>query len=209
MIYWLITTSLIEENGEERKAQYTKAITGVVQRLAGTPIKIIIIENTGRTESFLHTLGAEVFYTTNNSIPAKNYGIKELRDVLDCIDKYKIKDEDHVVKMTGRYFLSEYCPFINEILCLNNKPSHVIIKYGWWEPSPRTPHANCITGLICMRAKYIKDIKIPDNSDTSTCLEIRWAEATLSIPQENVCCLTTLGIYINPACYKNNRFFEV
>ena len=209
MIYWLITTSLIEKNGEERERQYTKAISDVVRRLSGTHIKIIIIENTGITESFLDTLGAEVFYTTNNSMPAKNYGIKEIRDVLDCIDAYGIKDEDHVVKMTGRYFLSEYCPFINEILRLDEKPSDVIIKYGWWEPSPRTPHANCITGLICIRAKYIKKIRIPHVSDTTTCLEICWAESTLSIPQENVCCLTTLGVHINPACYKNSIFFEV
>lgn len=209
MIYWLITTSLIEENSEERERQYTKAIANVVRRLSGVPIKIIIIENTGRTESFLDTLGAEVFYTTNNSIPAKNYGIKEIRDILDCINVYGLKDEDHVVKMTGRYFLSEDCPFINEILRLHRTQSDVIIKYGWWEPSPRTPHADCITGLICMRAKYIKQIRIPDVSDTTTCLEHRWAEATLSIPQENVCCLTTLGIYINPGCYKNTIFFEV
>jgi len=209
MIYWLITTSLIEENSEEREHQYTKAIIDVVRRLSGTPIKIIIIENTGRTESFLDTLGAEVFYTKNNSIPATNYGIKEIRDILECINAYGICDEDHVVKMTGRYFLSDHCPFINEILRLHHTPSDAIIKYGWWEPSPRTPHANCITGLICMRAKYIKDIKIPDNSDTTTCLEIRWAEPTLSIPEENVCCLTRLGIYINPACYKNTIYFEV
>lgn len=208
-MYWLITTSLIEENKEEREAQYRRAITDVIRRLAGIPIKIIIIENTGRSESFLDTLGAEVFYTKNNSIPTKNYGIKEICDIIECMNAYRIQDNDHVVKMTGRYFLSDNSPFIDEIIRLRQIPSDVIIKYGWWEPSPRTPHANCITGLICLRAKYIRQIKIPDTSDTNTCLECCWAEATLAIPQENVRCMSTLGIHINPACYKNNIFFEV
>lgn len=208
-MYWLITTSLIEENKEIREAQYTRAITDVIRRLAGIPIKIIIIENTGRSESFLDTLGAEVFYTKNNSIPTNNYGIKEIRDIIDCMDAYKIQGEDHVVKMTGRYFLSESSPFIDEISKLGQISADAIVKYGWWEPSQRTPHANCITGLICMRAKYIRQIKIPDTSDMNTCLEYRWAEATLSIPEENLRCMSTLGININPGCYKNNIFFEV
>lgn len=185
-MYWLITTSLIEENKEIREAQYTRAITYVIRRLAEFPIKIIIIENTGRSESFLDTLGAEVFYTKNNSIPTKNYGIKEIRDIIECMDAYNIQDEDYVVKMTGRYFLSDSSPFINEIIRLRQIPADAIVKYGWWEPSQRTPHANCITGLICMRAKYIRQIRVPDTSDTNTCLEHRWAEATLGIPEENV-----------------------
>lgn len=209
MIFWIITTSLIEENKEEREKQYARAISDVVRRCTGLPIKIIMIENTGRSESFLDSLGAEVFYTKNNSIPATNYGIKELCDVLECIKQYSIGDEDHVVKMTGRYFLSEACPFLDAILRLHDTPFDAIIKYGWWEPSPRTKHANCITGLICMKAKYIKQIQNPDFSDTTTCLEIRWAEATFPIPDQLVCSLNTLGVHINPKCYNNNTFFEV
>lgn len=209
MIFWIITTSLIEDNKEERERQYIRAISDVVRRCSGLPIKIIIIENTGRSESFLDSLGAEVFYTKNNSIPAKNYGIKELYDVLECIQYYSIRDDDHVVKMTGRYFLSDSCPFFDAIVRLDHTPFDAIIKYGWWEPSPRSKHANCITGLICMKSKYIKQIQNPDISDTTTCLEIRWAEATFPIADELICILTTLGIHINPKCYNNNTFFEV
>jgi hypothetical protein len=209
MIFWIITTSLIEENKEERETQYTRAISDVVRRCSGLPIKIIIIENTGRSESFLDKLGAEVFYTKNNSIPAKNYGIKELCDVLECIQHYSIEDDDHIVKMTGRYFLSEACPFLDAIVGLDHTPFDAIIKYGWWEPSPRTRHANCITGLICMKAKYIKQIQNPEHSDTTTFLEHRSAEGTFPIADDLVCSLTTLGIHINPKCNNNNTFFEV
>jgi hypothetical protein len=76
MTYWLITTSLIENNMEQRQEQYMRAIADVVNRCSGKPIKIIIIENSGKTHSFLDTLGAEVFYTKNNSIPTSNFGIK-------------------------------------------------------------------------------------------------------------------------------------
>lgn len=209
MIYWIITTSLIQEKSEERERQYTHAISDVIRRCNGTSIKIIILENTSRTESFLDGLGADVLYTTNNSLQTTNYGIKELYDVLACIEKYGIAEEDYIVKMTGRYFLSEVCPFLDEILQLEETKYEALLKYGWWEPSPRTKHANCITGLLCMKCKYVKKIRVPALSEIGTFLEYLWAEATVDIPDEQIKTFDSLGLHINPKCNDNNIFFEV
>jgi len=210
MIYWIFTTSLIKENYEKRQTQYMYAISNAIQKLKALDIhekiKPIIVENTSLTSSCFDTLGVDVVYTENNSIPTTNYGIKEALDVFDVIKKYSIGDDDYIVKMTGRYYLSDTCPFLSSLL---EGAYDAIVKYGWWEPSPRTRHADCITGLICMKKKYLDTLDIPNFSDTTTSLESRWARATFSIPEESICMLTTLGIHINPKCYNNDRFFEV
>jgi len=202
MIYWIVTTSLIEQNADLREKQYKRAIGDLLKRLDGKPIKVILVENTSRTKSFLDEFGVDVVYTQNNLTPTSNYGIKELQDVLHVVRQYSIQPDDYVVKMTGRYFLSEQSKFLDILLNLDSK-YEAVLKYGWWEPSPRTKHADCITGLICMKCKYLKKIRIPENSDTTTAIEHRWAEVTLDIPDALICMLDTLGIHMTS---KNNPY---
>lgn len=207
-IYCIVTTSLIQEKYFIREQQYRRGISTLLATCAGTNIQIILVENNGLTSSFLDNFGLDVFYTNNNNkYDTTNYGIKEAHDVVDCIEHYGIGDDDYVIKMTGRYFLSDYSPFFDEVFNLETTDYHAIIKYGWWEPSPRTKHENCITGLICMKAKYIKKIDIP--TDIHTCLEICWAKLTIPIPDEKICSLNMLGLNISPKCYNNDTFMEV
>ena len=207
-IYCIVTTSLIQEKYTIREQQYRHAISRLLVKCKDINIKIILVENNNLTSSFLDEFGLDVFYTKNNiAYDTTNYGIKEAHDVLDCIKHYGIDDDDYVIKMTGRYFLSDHSPFFDEIFKLETTQYEAIIKYGWWEPSPRTKHENCITGLICMKAKYIKNIDI--SNDTSICLEWQWAKVTLNIPDDKVCILNTLGINISPKCYNNDTFMEV
>lgn len=51
----------------------------------------------------LNNSECEVYYTMNNFLTTNNKGINELKDILDCIDKYNINDTDFIVKMTGIY----------------------------------------------------------------------------------------------------------
>ena len=205
-IYCIVTASLISENSEIRKLQYIRGIASVINKCNHTNIKIIIVENNGLTESFLDMFDVDVNYTNTNTITTTNYGIKELYDVVDCIEKYKIKDDDYVIKVTGRYFLSEDSPFFEEVCKLDKTNYEVIIKYGWWGDDKRIKHENCFTGLICMKAKYIKQIEIPDDT---TCIEIQWAKTTLSVDDSKICMLTKLGLNMSPRCNNNDIFFEV
>jgi hypothetical protein len=208
MIFCIVTTSLIKNYYDERKQQYCKAISTLIDRCKYIPMKIIIVENNNNTSSFLDDFGVDVVYTDNNlKYDTPNIGIKEMNDIFHCIEKYDMKDEDYVIKMSGRYILADHSPFINEIMKLNETKYEAILKYGWWRPSPRTKHEDCITGLICMKAKYVKQIEIPN--DDTTCIEARWAKVTLPIPDDQMCILNQLGINICPSSHNTTNYMEV
>lgn len=196
-IYWIITTSLIEKDFEKRKEQYIRGIQSVLTLLENTDIKIIIVENNGKRPTFFEMFSSEcsIYYTENNKLET-HYGVKELYDVLSCIDHFQIQDDDYVIKMTGRYYLNtSSCPFTDEIKKLNSTNYDTIIKYGWWEKPSSVKVEDCILGLICMKAKYIKQI---DTSFKIDHLEHRWARVTLPIEDKYVKAMDRLGIYISP-----------
>jgi hypothetical protein len=73
-------------------------------------IQIIIVENQLATfmenpRSFLDDFGLPVLYTKSNTINTQNKGRKEWEDVQLCINKFNIKEDDFVVKITGRYIV--------------------------------------------------------------------------------------------------------
>ena len=91
-----------------------------------------------------------------------------------------------------------------EIAKLETTRYEAILKYGWWGDVKRMKHEDCITGLICMKAKYIKQIETP--IDDAVWIEWKWARVTLDIPDNYICALDTLGIMIAP---KVHEYFEV
>ena len=204
-IYWIITTSLIPTNFEMRKHQYIRAISDVIRRCEGTGIKIVIVENNGYRETFLDMFRdyCQIIYTDSNTLDC-NYGTREILDVQECVRRVGIQDEDYVVKMTGRYYLAERCPFFDELLKLDQTHYETIIKYGWWEKPSATKVEDCIAGLFCMKAKYVKQV---ENSFELDFAEYRWARATKPIPDDKICNLNPLGIMIDPG--KSNSHFLV
>ena len=132
MIYFIVTTSICN-NCSIRKNQYIKGINklkNVIQHLNFKNYKIIIVENNGNRDTFLNMLDCEVYYTENNFIQTHDKGIKELQDILHCIDKYNINDTDFIVKMTGRYILDDNSEFMNIIKNIHNTKYDCVIKYG-------------------------------------------------------------------------------
>lgn len=114
MIWFLVTTSYANDNLQRMK-QYEEGIECLKKSLEEYKIhnlRIILIENNGLRKTFFDTLG-EVFYTKNNSIETPNKGIKELKDILDCIQFYNIRDDDFIVKLTGRYKIQPKSPFMH------------------------------------------------------------------------------------------------
>jgi hypothetical protein len=63
---------------------------------------------------------------------------------------------------------------------------------------------DCITGLIGMRAYFVKKIGFPE--DDTICVEWKWAEVTYSMNDEKIYKVDKLGIYMCPG---DNYYFLV
>jgi hypothetical protein len=199
MIYFLITTCLLEQDYEIRKNQYINGISKLKELTKELECKILITENNGKRETFLDHLGLEVFYTNNNQIRTGNKGIKELKDVWDSIALLNIQDDDLVVKITGRYILQEN----NEFMEALKKETDCIMKYGNCQYTVTHKVAECLTVLVAMKSKYVKKIKIPSENE---CVEWCWAKASFEIPDNRIMFMEKLGISVCPG---TNTYFLV
>jgi len=204
MFYIIITCCLLNENNEIRKTQYTQAITSVINNCNNKDnIQIVLVENSGKRSSFLDDFKIPVLYTNTNSMQTLNKGIKELNDVKLCIQHFGIKDDDFIVKLTGRYIIKNPCIFFEKLNDIYNKEVDCIIRYGsYLEPACLYKKPDCITGLIGMRCRNVKNIITPGEQE---CVEWAWAKESMLIPDEKVCILSELGLYIAPA--SNNYFY--
>jgi hypothetical protein len=210
MLYFIVTTSILNEC-ETRKTQYINGITKLKQIITNLNIpdyKIIIVENNGHRHTYLDTLECDVLYTTNNWLH-ENKGGKELQDILNCIKYFNINDYDFIVKMTGRYILTDNSEFMNIIQNIHNTKYECVIKYGpYFNYGPKMQLINskiddCVTGLIGMSCMYIKQIEKPDLHE---CVEWKWGKVTQLIDDSNICILNKLGIHI---CPLSNTYFLV
>lgn len=201
MIFFIVTTSVFN-NCSMRKQEYTQGIQKLKQMVGRLfeqdAYKIIVVENNGEKNTFLNTLHDTVYYTENNFIPTRNKGIKELKDVWDCIEKYKIKDTDFIVKMTGRYILQDDSEFIKTVQHLKETRYECIIKYGAYFRPLDFKTNDCITGLIGMSCSHVKQIKMPTERE---CVEWNWAKVTNSIQDEKIYKVHRLGIRICPGSH--------
>lgn len=200
MLYLLITTCLIKDIHYNRRIeQYISSLYNTIDIFNKNfnNIKMIIIENNNNTKTFLDDFDIEVFYTdTNISINSNNKGIKELTDILKCIEKYNIQDDDLIIKLTGRYLIKNDSIFIKSIK--KNLDIDCIIRYGNYMDKNNKSKNDCITGLIGMKCKYIKMIEMPKEDE---CVEWKWAKASSHIDKNKLIELEELGIYMCPSSY--------
>lgn len=156
--------------------------------------KIIFVENNGVRPTYLDDLGCDVFYTNNNSLPTKNKGRKELQDILDCIEAYSIADDEFIVKLTGRYIIDKQSPFMDALKACPT--ADCIIKYACYTTPFKlySTRETCISGVVGMRARYIKMIEPPAEEE---CAEWKWAAVTWKIEDERLIQLPTLGLCMN------------
>lgn len=202
MIYFIVTTCLFNEC-PIRKRQYFEGIQKlkkVTQDFEN--YKIIIVENNGKRDTFLNGSGCEVFYTKNNFLKKENKGLKELNDILDCIENYAIKDDDFIVKMTGRYILDDNSEFMNIVKTMQKKYD-CVIKYGPYFKPVNHKMDDCITGLIGMSCFYVKQI---EKTNENKPVEWKWGKVTNLIKDEKIYIVNHLGISICPG---SNQYFRV
>jgi CMP-2-keto-3-deoxyoctulosonic acid synthetase len=156
MIYLIITTSINNRYGSqavnERKERYLYAIKETLKQL---PYEItpIIVENNGKRETYLDNIGVKVLYTENNKQPFKSKGVNELLDIKEVIEKCNIKDDDIVIKLTGRYRVLSP-KFFKDVIENKNRYDAFVKFFG--SCTLKFEIYDCILGCYAMRAKYIK-----------------------------------------------------
>lgn len=119
-------------------------------------IRPIIIENNGKRETFLDRFGVDVHYTENNNQSFKHKGINELMDIKSAISKYDIKDDDIVIKLTGRYKLIDDSFF--KTVIENTESYDAFVKF-FNVFTEEFIENDCVLGLFAVRCKYLKDFE--------------------------------------------------
>jgi len=177
MIYLIITTSINNKhclvNDNHRKNRYIDSIRSVLDLVKDdSSIKSIIVENNGLRKTYLDDLGCDVVYTNNNKMHFTNKGINELMDIHEVIDKYAIKDNDIVIKLTGRYKVlrPDFFTCVKE----NIETKDAFIKFLNVCTLQFGP-TDSVLGLIGIRCKYLRDFKYENklSPETEIALHVR------------------------------------
>jgi hypothetical protein len=161
MIYLIITTSINNrfgtQNINERKERYLFAITETLKILPNS-ITPIIVENNGKRETYLDNFyhcgkPVQVCYTENNKQQFKSKGANELMDIKEVIKRYDIKDDDFIIKLTGRYRAIS-AKFFQEVIESQNEYDALVKFFGTC--SLKFEQYDCILGCYGVRSKFIK-----------------------------------------------------
>jgi len=160
MIYLIITTCINNKMGIitelskiNRNKRYIECITQLLNLINNDDnIKPIIVENCGLRHTFLDNFNCDIIYTNNNSYQFIHKGYNELLDIKEVINKYNIKDDDIIIKITGRYKLLNN-DFIN-LVKNNNKDAY--IKF-FNVCTKEFMYNDLALGLIAIKSKYIKN----------------------------------------------------
>jgi len=158
MIYIIITTSINNKGGiqniNNRKDRYIDSIQNLLLLIENDlSIKPIIVENNGFRRTYLDDLNCDVLYTNNNIYNFSHKGVNELLDIKEVIDKYKIQDDDIVIKLTGRYKVLDLT-FINSIK--NNCDIYDAFIKFFNVCELKFMDYDCVLGLFSIKCKYLK-----------------------------------------------------
>lgn len=157
MIYLIITTSINNkfgsQNTKERQDRYLYAIAETIKHLP-KEIKPIIVENNGkRSTIFDNFKDVTVIYTNNNQATFKSKGVNETLDIKEVINKCEIKDDDIIIKLTGRY--RALSPLFFKDVIENKNNYDAFVKF-FGTCSLKFENYDCILGCFAMRASFFK-----------------------------------------------------
>lgn len=182
MIYLIITASIYNKSGivnnDHRKKRYIECISAAIKLVQDTEIKLIVVENNGPKDTYLNNLGCDIVYTNNNKTLFSK-GTKELVDIQEVLRQYNIKDDDTVIKLTGRYRLLSDAFF----KLIRARPDiDAFIKF-FNVCTLQFDFHDCVLGLFAIKAKYLKSFVYPDKTSP----EIEFATFVRSkIKQEKI-----------------------
>jgi hypothetical protein len=179
-----------EQSPEFRQKLYLDSIKKTLSLLP-EGIKPIIVENNGKRATFLDSFNVDVHYTTNNQEMFQHKGINELNDIKSVIEAYGIKDEDTIIKITGRYsplndvffkFVKANCDVYDAFVKFYNVASMLFMD------------DDCVLGMFAAKSKLLKAFEY-DNSSRSP--EVQFAQYINGIEGE-VC---DVGILYLHCCF--------
>lgn len=147
-IHFLYTSALIPAQYEERKAEYIRSL----QAIRSFGYEPWIIEATNIDHSFFDDLGANVLYPKQNNPSLKNLTTNELRSLLPCLSKLPFKDDDLIIKITGRYLLFD--DYLLQTLIDN--PGFDLYAENWLYPTNVYGKAFLSTGCFAMKWSLFK-----------------------------------------------------
>lgn len=161
MIYLIVTTCLIHKFGIEpyeiRKQRYIDCISHLLRLLEGdASVKPIIVENSGLESSLLDLFGCDVIYTNNNSVSATHKAVNELLDIHDVATHYNIRDEDTIVKLTGRYKMMD-TTFLDAVKA-HSVSYDAFVKF-FNVCTLQYLEDDCVLGLIAIKRKHLTNFK--------------------------------------------------
>ena len=164
MIYIIITTCIHNKvgvkNSIHRENRYIECIESLLNLIKNNnKVYPIIVENNGQRETFLDKFNCDIVYTNNNKFNFKNKEGNELLDIKDVINKYKIKDNDTIIKLTGRYKILNL-DFINLVINNCNKMEAFIKFFNVCTLRYHPKHDDCVLGLFAIKCKYLKILNI-------------------------------------------------
>lgn len=151
MIFLIITVSIRNKFGTQdgREERYMYAISETLKILPN--VTTIIVENNGKRKTCLDTFAdrAHIYYTDNNKYEYNSKGVNEFLDIKDVIRAYGIKNDDIIIKLTGRYRLlsSQFFDVINENY-------DAFVKFYEVEKLQFEKY-DCVLGCYAIKAKYV------------------------------------------------------
>jgi len=160
MIYLIITTCINNrfgiQNYDIRKKEYLHAISTSISYF---PVEInpIIVENSSASPTYLDNFkhngeNIPVLYTGNNDQNINNKGVIELFDIKDVIQHFSIKDDDIIIKLTGRYILKSPL-FLNEVI--KHPEISAFIKFFNVDTNEFNPSCS-VLGLYAVHASLLR-----------------------------------------------------
>lgn len=140
----VLTAALINHKYYERKKEYINAIS-ILNRFGYN--NLYIIESVRSHKTFLDDYCENVIYTNSNNFNLQNKGVNEGNAIVKSLDKLDCKDEDIVVKLTGRYY------FISDsfLKTIQSNPSIDVFAKLFLD-------GQVFTGCFAMRYKYFKEM---------------------------------------------------
>ncbi len=157
MVVWLILTSCIHnrfgiQNSEKRQSEYTAAIQSVLKHIP-SEIQIRIVENSAHYPTFLDSFDIPVIYTHHSTLPVKNKGILEFKDLLYTLHMQGARPDDIVIKLTGRYSILN-SSFFDRVLQTQTEYDAWVKFYNVC--THEFMENDCVLGLFAIRYKYLK-----------------------------------------------------
>lgn len=159
MIYIIITTSINNKAGIKndihRRKRYVECIKQLIQLIDNDKhFKIIVVENNGLRQTYLNDLNCDVCYTDNNKHCCAHKGGNELLDIKEIINRYKIRDDDLIIKLTGRYKLLN--PSFINLVKENSQNYDAFVKF-FNVCTTEYVFDDCVLGLFAVKCKYLRD----------------------------------------------------